>query len=145
MNDTATVHQFKDDDFLISPIDKEAEVNGTWVKFHGTWFKVRRTTDEDYKTKMLRIADENQKSRENGATLDELESAFAPRMARLIANYILLDWKGKNAKGKELPSYTKENGYKFLMMDPDLRTKIREYAEKEQNFYHEAVKKSLGE
>lgn len=144
MNDTVTSIE-NHDDFLISPIDKEAETNGTWKKFHTAWFLIARNTNEDYKSKMLQIADENQQARENGATLPELEQSYAPRISRLIANYILLDWKGKNARGQELPRYTKELGYKFLMQDPDLRRKIREVADKEQNYYHDAVQKDLSE
>jgi len=130
---------------LITPLDTEAVAEGVWVKYYSMQFKVRRTTDAEYKSKLLRVSDEFQKQRDNGADLGELEKSFAPRFSRLIANHILVDWKGKNARGQDIPTFSKELAYKMLMADQDLRMFLRDYADEKKNFFEGEVQKSLGE
>ena len=76
---------------------------------------------------------------ESGQVDDDKSSNI---MAKVMADTILLDWKGLKEDGKEVP-YSKEECVRVLIEYPDVRLMIFEIANEAQLYHDESVGKTI--
>ena len=76
---------------------------------------------------------------ESGQVDDDKSSNI---MAKVMADTILLDWKGLKEDGKEVP-YSKEECVRVLIEYPDVRLMIFEISNEAQLYHDESVGKTI--
>ncbi len=119
-------------------IDPVLASEGKWVSYMGGEFLIARWNNRKAETlrneKHMEFYSELSKA-EEGKIPEGLEKQFSDIQAQIMAQTILLDWKGVGQKGKEI-KYTVEEGFKFLS-DPafvDLFQFIQNESIKRDNF-----------
>lgn len=99
--------------------DLEAEVNGKWVKYAGAEFLIARAYNKNF------VDAFKQEVEKNKAKMDKLEGEEADDLSRqifatVLADTILLDWKGDiGFKGHPM-KYSKANA-KAILSDKSMR------------------------
>jgi hypothetical protein len=97
-------------------IDPVLASEGKWVKYMRGEFLVARWNNRKAETlrneKHMEFYSELSKT-EEGKIPEGLEKQFSDIQARIMAETILLDWKGVGQKDKEI-QYTADEGFKFL-------------------------------
>lgn len=98
-------------------VSLDAEVNGVWRELHGAEFLIARS---DNKRFLSRISEEYTKHQEKiDAGGEEAEKLSEKIMAEVMAETVVLDWKGVAYKGKPFP-YSKANVVK-IFTQPEMR------------------------
>lgn len=97
-------------------VDPKKARDGTWVNAYGAKFKVARFNNRAAESaRASALADFYQKlSERDGAKVDPHdEEKLQDIQARIMADHVLVDWKGIAQNGKEL-KYSAATAYKIL-------------------------------
>jgi len=114
--------------------DRSKETEGVWVSVgEGGEVKVARTNNPRYKEAFRRKLEKYRASVERG-TIDE-ETAQKV-LVEVLAETILLDWKGFKDNGEKVP-YSREKAVELLTNYPDFRDFITANAERMANYKQE--------
>lgn len=97
----------------------DAEVNGKWVKYGSVEFLIARSYNKNF-TKKFRDEVEKHKDQMEKLGQEDAEALSNKIMIDVLAETVLLDWKGDIAfKGKPL-KYSKANA-KEILSTPEMR------------------------
>ena len=125
---------------MITPVDKEAETNGTWVEYHGVQLKICRANNPVFKKAFL---EHQAKLGSSSNSTEELkEKANIETLSEAISEGLLVDWQSFEVDGEVIP-YSKENCKSLIVTDVDCRTFVIEYSNEMTNFYKDRVQKTL--
>lgn len=120
---------------LITPVDRQAQEEGTWTEYHGVKLKIARATNAKFRRAMIA-------QRTNFDPEDQSEEAdreSTEKLATAMAEGLLLDWKNHPA---QVP-YSKESARTLLIQDSDARQFVLNFANQVGNFYADRVRKTL--
>ena len=124
----------------VPSIDTGKAAEGVWIPYeNGIEFKIARSNTPLYREAVKKIHRQHKRQIDAGTLSDSLSDSI---MANLMAEHILLDWKGlKN--GKEDFPYTRQNAADFLAEESysEIREWIMVQAQDVENFRAEDIKK----
>lgn len=118
----------------IEKLNQEAVENGVWVDFSNEiQLKIASTRNKAYRDAAQKAAKKLPKNRRTWSPKQVEDMSYS-----LVANYILLDWKGvKDTKTGKAVKYTPEEGEKALRDYQLLREFIDEMMASEEIFIEE--------
>lgn len=120
--------------------DPDKAAHGVWIPYEDEIeFLVARANTPEYREAVRKITRQNKRQIENG-TMSEAKSDRI--MADLMAEHILVGWRGLSNNGEEF-EYTRENAVAFLS-DPqylDIKEWIMAQAQDAENYRRETAKK----
>ena len=120
--------------------DKDKEKNGVWEDLgDGCSVLVARYGNQAMVNAYRKYPRVLRQRLESGQVDDDKSSTI---MAKVMADTILLDWKGLKEDGKEV-AYSKEECVRVLIEYPDVRTMIFEIANEAQLYHDESVDKTI--
>lgn len=114
--------------------DKQKEEEGVWVKMgEGAEVRVARLGNKQYLEAVRRLSSKHKVASRNNKLADEVTLDVT---VNAFAEAILLEWKGIQENGKNLP-YTRENAARLLKEYADFREDIAAIAMNMENFKRE--------
>jgi hypothetical protein len=106
-------------------VDKKAEVEGIWQNIgDGVSVKVARIGSTEYQKEFQRISKPHKRAIRRGVLNDDVAEKL---LIKVMAKTVLLDWKGLEEDGKEIP-YSEENAVRILTDYRDLRDYVSDIA-----------------
>lgn len=124
----------------IKSVDLDAAAGGVWVDYDdGISFRIARANHPAYRNAVKRMHKQHKRQIDNGTMSDELSEKL---LAELMAQHILVDWKGLKNGGKAF-QYSVENATSFLQAPQyeEIRDWIMAQANDIENYRSEGVKK----
>lgn len=120
---------------LITPIDKQAQIDGAWTQYHGTDLKICRATNPIFKKLMIGAQAEDM------SYLDpqQREDRIAVILSKNMAEGLLVDWA--NFPGDV--SYSRESAAELLLNDDDCRVFVLNFSGEVENYYKDKVQTIL--
>lgn len=119
-------------------VDQNLETQGVWEDIgDGAWLLVARAGNDNWNAEYQRMPRTIRRKIENppkGA-----EGFRDEKICELMANTILLDWKGLADEGKEI-RYSKENAKKLLLKYPEFRDFVFQLSNDSNRFLRESEK-----
>ena len=120
--------------------DRDKEKDGVWEDLgDGCSVLVARYGNQAMVNAYRRYPRVLRQRLESGQVDDDKSSTI---MAKVMADTILLDWKGLKEDGKEVP-YSKEECVRVLTDYPDVRLMIFEISNEAQLYHDESVGKTI--
>jgi hypothetical protein len=105
--------------------DPKAEQEGVWVTIDDkTSLKIARINNERYKTETRRKLAPHKRAIRNETLAD---SVMVPILGEVMADAILLDWRGMEENGQPLP-YSRGKAAQVLTESPEFRNLVVELA-----------------
>jgi hypothetical protein len=119
---------------MITPVDRDAQNEGTWIDYHGVDLKICRSNNPIFKKSLIKAQAEDMSKLSDSAR----EKRIAKVLSVNIAEGLLVDWNGLG----DTP-YTKESAENLLLNDDDCRQFVIGFANQAENFYKDRVNKTL--
>ena len=111
--------------------NKVAEIEGTWNDIgDGIKLLVARIGNPEYQKEFQKISKPHRRALRQGRLNDEVAERL---LTKVMAKNILLDWKGLEEDGVELP-YSYENAVRILTDYKDLRDYVSDIANEMDSF-----------
>jgi len=121
--------------------DKEAELSGKWFPLgEGGEVKVARANTTRYR-EIFRKHIEPYRTAVDMGTMSEEEGEKI--LVEVLAEAVLLDWKGFTDNGEEVP-YSKEKAQEYMLEYPDFRTMIQSFADNMASFRAQMMEQEMG-
>ena len=121
---------------------EKAEVEGVWVYLgESAQVKVARLANKEAQKAYRKIPKAIRRQIEEG-NMSNIQSARF--LSKFMASYILRDWKELADAGKLLPTYTTEEGAKFLVKYRRFRDRIWEIANDDDLFNVGELEEDVG-
>lgn len=111
--------------------DKTAEVEGVWQDIgDGVELLIARIGNPEYQKEFQRISKPHRRAIRRGHLSDSVAEKL---LIKAMAKCILLDWKGLQEDGKDLP-YSYDNAVRILTEYRDLRDYVSDIANEIETF-----------
>jgi len=120
--------------------DLDKATAGVWIEYEeGISFRIARANTPGYRDALKKMTRQHKRQIEQGTLSDAKSDRL---MAELMADWILLDWKGMK-NGKEDFPYSRENARAFLSAEQyaDIKEWIMQQALEAENYRAETQKK----
>lgn len=124
----------------VPSVDTGKAAEGVWIDYDdGIQFKIARSNTPAYREAVKKIHRQHKRQIDAGTMSDSLSDSI---MAGLMAEHLLVDWKGLMSDGKEFP-YSKENATAFLSEEAygEIREWIMKQSQDNENYRTEDIKK----
>lgn len=117
-------------------VDKKKEVEGVWEDLgDGAGLLIARMGNKRFAEGYAAIPRGTRRMIESDKLSDD---AVDDIICKLLAETILLDWKGVEEGGKEVP-YSKETAADFLKRYPDFRQMVWTISEEQNRFHQDSI------
>lgn len=127
---------------LITPINKQKEVEGVECSYYGVTLIVARANNTNFKHLFRTLIAPHKYQMENGQTIPEEVSEDL--MLQCYSKCILVGWKNfKDADGKDYP-YSPENAYSLLKEDDDAYEFVKNQSTNMDAFLNKEVNSTKG-
>jgi hypothetical protein len=124
----------------IKSVDLDAASGGVWIEYDDKIsFKIARANHPAYRSAVKHMHKQHRRQIDNGTMSEELSEKL---LAELMAQHILVGWKGLKNNGKNF-EYTVDNATAFLQAPQyeEIRDWIMMQAQDIENYRSEVVKK----
>jgi hypothetical protein len=128
-------------DICITPINKDAEENGSWGEYMGVGLLIARGNNTNFRRSFRRLTKPHKREIDKG-TLSDSESESI--LCQALAESILVGWKNLKVGGKNI-EYSVANAKSLLLNDSDCRDYVQNFADDLDNFIKQDEEEVKGE
>jgi len=119
---------------LITPINVEAQNEGTWTDYYGVHLKIGRANNPVFKKIMIKV-NAGQELRNEIPDPDDREEENVKILAKSVGEGLLFDWQDHPSGAP----YSKENSCALMLQDPDCRAFVIAFSNNIENYHRDNV------